>query len=996
MRARSCYLQTRKLVFIGRPLSLNCKLCLTFLVSALLTVTAAAADISGIILPVFDFTQPAGTNGWTPAHDISQIARVEEGLLIRISGSDPYIIGPPRNYPSGIPLWLNIRLRSDKGGMCQVFYSNAGFSEPQSVRFSVPQDQWHEARVRLPSLGASYRIRIDPPGDSGTCTIAWLKFEPRVVIAPPTWPVPALPQVGPADPRIKSGDLEILHGRDVPGQFQIRVAGNLMAVGNTNAMLGYMVGSTPKWMPLAPVTNGAFRIATSKSANSQTDVDSIKIECSIPDPDGATWRIEQSFSIHAPGIVRIVSTATVDQARDVFYLPMLTLLPGLGSFGTNKTQALFAGVEYLENEPSSSTADLNPPASNRQVPDTAKITFPLMAMAVQGRFLGLSWSPDRDGTFCAVFDSPDRIFKSTGHLMGLLFPGSDGNNREENSVVPYDPARLNPNQPLTIQAFVIGGVGDSVVPAIQQYVQLSGLPPIPPMGMTTNQFLALAANGWLHSTIRDGNRYRHATPGFNSAPAADAALYMDYIAACVTDHELVNELGDAARSALAEVAAADYNSAQIGHVRFPAPALIYGAVPQNIIKSTTHAQNLLSQFVADGTIFYKPPASGPDYSSTHWSKEANGFAATYINALLEEASFAGNPGLIDAALRHLRALDKFRNTVPRGAQTWEIPLHTPDILASAYLVRAYVRGFELTGDQSLLDQARYWAWTGVPFVYLTPPTDKPVGLYATIPVLGATAWIAPVWIGLPVQWCGLAYAHALHQLSAYDKQGPWEQIADGIAISAIQQTYPTNDTAYRGLLPDSFNLRQQSRNLPAINPATTLAPAIRALHLPTFYQFKPFRSFGLYVHAPGQLTDIEERPNSLRFTVTPWSQRPFYLLINGFGHTPTLQINGTATGLGPPHMFQASEGRLILRLEKRAVVELGYPALASLNIEWLRSTSLAKLSWPAKAADFALESTQTLESESWTRLTNPVIANMDRLVTTDAIVGPMRFYRLAR
>jgi hypothetical protein len=268
MRARSCYLQTRKLVFIGRPLSLNCKLCLTFLVSALLTVTAAAADISGIILPVFDFTQPAGTNGWTPAHDISQIARVEEGLLIRISGSDPYIIGPPRNYPSGIPLWLNIRLRSDKGGMCQVFYSNAGFSEPQSVRFSVPQDQWHEARVRLPSLGASYRIRIDPPGDSGTCTIAWLKFEPRVVIAPPTWPVPALPQVGPADPRIKSGDLEILHGRDVPGQFQIRVAGNLMAVGNTNAMLGYMVGSTPKWMPLAPVTNGAFRIATSKSANS--------------------------------------------------------------------------------------------------------------------------------------------------------------------------------------------------------------------------------------------------------------------------------------------------------------------------------------------------------------------------------------------------------------------------------------------------------------------------------------------------------------------------------------------------------------------------------------------------------------------------------------------------------------------------------------------------------------------------------------------------------
>jgi hypothetical protein len=30
---------------------------------------------------------------------------------------------------------------------------------------------------------------------------------------------------------------------------------------------------------------------------------------------------------------------------------------------TSKTQALLAGVEYLENEPSNSTADLNPPGS---------------------------------------------------------------------------------------------------------------------------------------------------------------------------------------------------------------------------------------------------------------------------------------------------------------------------------------------------------------------------------------------------------------------------------------------------------------------------------------------------------------------------------------------------------------------------------------------------------------------------------------------------------
>src|SRR5204863_2120767 len=99
-------------------------------------------------------------------------------------------------------------------------------------------------------------------------------------------------------------------------------------------------------------------------------------------------------------------------------------------------------------------------------------------------------------------------------------------------------------------------------------------------------------------------------------------------------------------------------------------------------------------FRPDGSIVYQPPASGTDLSRTHWSREANGLTATHVAAVLERAAFSGDPNLVRAGLRLLRALDKFRDTVPRGAQTWEVPLHTPDILASAYLVRAYTRGYE--------------------------------------------------------------------------------------------------------------------------------------------------------------------------------------------------------------------------------------------------------------------------------------------------------------
>ncbi len=84
---------------------------------------------------------------------------------------------------------------------------------------------------------------------------------------------------------------------------------------------------------------------------------------------------------------------------------------------------------------------------------------------------------------------------------------------------------------------------------------------------------------------------------------------------------------------------------------------------------------------------------------------------------------------------------------------WELSLHTPDVLASAYLVWGYLRGYQLTGDAAHLKEARRWALSGLPFVYQW--SRYPVMMYATTPVFGATNWRAPNWIGRPVQWCRL-------------------------------------------------------------------------------------------------------------------------------------------------------------------------------------------------------------------------------------------------
>jgi hypothetical protein len=64
--------------------------------------------------------------------------------------------------------------------------------------------------------------------------------------------------------------------------------------------------------------------------------------------------------------------------------------------------------------------------------------------------------------FSAVFDSPDRLFGSGGHVMGILFPGSTGENRQEGSLLPRVAEKLAPGGELVLRATLLGGRGQSI------------------------------------------------------------------------------------------------------------------------------------------------------------------------------------------------------------------------------------------------------------------------------------------------------------------------------------------------------------------------------------------------------------------------------------------------------------------------------------------------------------------------------------------------------
>ncbi len=884
---------------------------------------SSALSASAQTLYYIDFRNPLEVARWQPTHAISRLLAAPDGMQIEIAGEDPYTIGPAYSLPSDKALYLKLRVKAEVGSFWQVFYFRDGSwaTEEQSVRFYVPQGQWGEPTLILPILPGRYRFRIDPPGPSGKAWVRYMSIEVRHIPQEPQWLQPTLPDLQGDVEEVRSGYLALRHGAPAPGNFEVLVAGERMATGFTRLMIGYQIGATSRWVAIHSAMQNARRWREDSS---------LVVEYEVRDPDGGIWRFLHRFTPGVmPGAIDVYTQVTVNQAREVYFLPMWLLLPGMGGYATSKGQGLFAGLEYLENEPSSSEADVVGAAARRQVPDNLKITFPLMAIQASGRYVGLIWQPDE--RFCALFDSPDRLFASGAHVMGILCPGSDGVNREEGKLLPTLPMMLQPNQPLVLHATIVGGRGDSVVPAVQQYVRLRGLPPLPDTGMNLAGYVSLASAGWLDSRVREGYLFRHAWwPGFDPQPSADAAVLMEWLAQHTADPNLQQRLRQIAIGAIQQVPAWAMNFYNISHNAYPVAALIYGHLAENMETARQVGWQIVARFEPDGTLHYRPEPGRPDFGSTHYAPDASGYTAAAVLHVLEHGIFSGDRSLIAEGLRLLRAMDKFRNGVPRGAQTWEIPLHTPDIYASALLVRCYLLGYLLTGYTDYLEQARYWAWTGVPFVYLINPAGNPVGPYATIPVYGATNWTAPVWFGLPVQWCGLAYADALYRLAEVDPYGgAWRALADGITATGIQMTWKQNDADRQGLLPDVFHLRAQMRDGPPINPGTVQTDAVRLFRALPLYSLRAVRPTPLLFHAPGKIdqvlvrTPLTGNPRRLRvsFRVTPWLNRRYYVLVNGLERPPQVRINGVPTAIAPPHQYLSS-GSLVLQVLGTARVDL--------------------------------------------------------------------------
>ncbi len=875
---------------------------------ALIGVLSTLARAESVV--TWDFTE--GLHGWMGNRFVADLRVSADGMDFISTGIDPWIEGPAIETPGSELTRVTVTMKFTANAAGELFYGRH-FEAGRSVRFVVQNDgQWHDYALMITEpLASGARLRLDPAAGPGRVVIRSIGVESLPRIAPPFLEKPTRPDLAAGRGLgVTSGELVLEHARDSWGAFAVNVSGQEVAAGYQAEQIGVLFDDEAQWLRLDRA-----------SVTCELVGDAILCEAVLTDSGGARWRVTRCFAAGvAGGTIEIDTQFTVDRDRDVVHLPWLTIFPGLGTFGQRKTQGLLAGLEYLADEPSSSEADITTAEHVRRVPDPVKVTWPLMALVQEDRYVGLIWEPS--DTVAAVFDSPDTIYGSDAHLMALSAPAV-GTRRFENELVAHTPLKLVANEPIESRVTLLGGVGETVVPAIQQYVGLEGMPDVPAFEGGFDAAVTRLAHGWLDSDINADGLFRHAVWGssFGPQPAADAAMYMDWLAGHVADANVAGKLRRGCDLALSKLPAGQPYLSAVSHVRNPAPLLVFGRVEAYVRARSAEAANLLKQFDDVGIKHYR--AGKVDYGKTHFTQHANGLGAADIVRVLEAATLTADPRLTEQALTLLdKQTSLYANTVPRGAQTWEVPLHTPDILASAYLVKAYTLGYLISGKPEHLDQARYWGWTGVPFVYLSNPTAGQIGPYATIAVLGATNWQAPVWFGRPVQWCGLVYASALHLLSEHDPDGPWLQIAKGITATGLQMSWPVTDEKRQGLLPDIFELRAQYRDGPAINPGTVQAHVPELFGQGCLYDVRRLGGRSVFVHAPCAIRDVEDDSGSTSFVVDGWPGRPCYVLVSGLPTEPTVAVRQAATA--PQIRFDSEQRLLTVAVTGTSRIELRY------------------------------------------------------------------------
>ncbi len=533
----------------------------------------------------------------------------------------------------------------------------------------------------------------------------------------------------------------------------------------------------------------------------------LEVSSSWEDSDGKKWTVRHTFSVEGEErLVRLSTRLACSAAAKVLAYRPLVLL----ALGEERKLGFFPGLEYLlEGERSSGMEFVRYPFNNRLVPDPYKVTIPLMAVIREGIAVGMIWDPLQkwDGEHYlpnAMFASPNFVDDESDHLMTVFVP-TQPEWADENSAVARVPYELSPDKVISLGLTLFAREGEDFDAVMDAYVEEKRtLPATPEMAYDYEEAIRAVMYEYTHLTFeKELAQWRRFLPdprGPTYIP--DRMLHLFW--------ELKKGRGGDMRADMEEVFnyVMDKRNGDLGG------AMVYyrGPLKYHVRDRRHSVEEAVSALRPDGTFGFVPQEEKhkllgePGDTSSGWTAQK----LQYIWSLAVQT---GDERAIEAGLKGIEYLDS--QLRPEGAQTWELQLHVPDVLACPYAISCYLDAYLVTQDEKYLKGAVKWAYRGMPFVYLWNPPERPVMRYGTIPVFGGS-WYKSGWFGKIVQWNGLRYAVALLELAEYDHSLDWGKVAKGIVDSAIAQQRPMSregfefaeyipDCGHPGMFPDAYS-----------------------------------------------------------------------------------------------------------------------------------------------------------------------------------------------
>ncbi|RLD12204.1 MAG: hypothetical protein DRI44_01440 [Chlamydiae bacterium] len=768
---------------------------------ALLLILPAICSASEIINPfprqiveqtqVKEFNFNKNTEGWNNVINCDVKAK-NGNLIITSSHDDPQVY--LKNISFNGPIIISLKTKSKSRGTLQFFWTTPASPNPTSDKsatvISIPDGKWHEYSVEIPVKSKITMLRLDPYGAEGEMEIDWIKI--NEIKYHPLEIVQVLQSKDFVEAVVTNHSNEKIAFISGDKKFTINPAEGLKINQKINKNSPFEAftfnlkpaGKTKFPSLVRPVNNINWSAGTnwlnfnSGNLNLKVTPDGIgamiyykKNLCAAIFPIAKIGNKILNFKIVALSSNKIklisknVKNFTIElknnyikynlEADENIEGPIVRIKDSI-------EQALLPGIEYLgKNEKSSTDLDLKIPAHIRYKPDKMWVTMPLMAFVTPKSSVAMKWQNMNLQPYFAV---PDFFNGADGGMMALegkkikvLIKISNGWNN-----------------------------GKTLENIIEWSVKSSGLPKLPTPPRSNKKEIELCLKGI--DSVHNENGWGHCADDH-----FQKRFHADYVSLIWRATGKIEKTPDLIPGG--------------GHLPSPESFFITGRADKWLKIRINQAKEMIKSQRPDGSFHYDGK-----FQEGHFEDTASGYCAIPAESLLRTAYYTGDEKALTAGLKTLDYISRFRT--PRGSQTWEIPLHTPDILASARITKSYILGYKLTGDKKYLKAARKWALTGIPFVYLWG--NQPIMKYATIAVLGATSWIAPNWIGLPVQWCGLVYADAILDLAEYDKTFDWKKLAKGIFLCGEQMQYTSGKTI--GTLPDSFTLKMQTRNIYDIGP----------------------------------------------------------------------------------------------------------------------------------------------------------------------------------